>query len=498
MNHIHLGLLGTVLAVVGGLSVVASCSNVADDCREIGRCRPPDMGGATSTGVGGTPASSSSMAGATEVCCAFVGSAGTAGMAGAAGAASGISAMGGAHIAPCVTGTASDEQCAPCQSDAHCPATAPACDPLIQACVTCTADTHCSGTYPGCNTTTKTCVACTKDAHCSGATPVCDTSKNTCVTCAANADCTTDPSNVCDTNTSACVECLVSGDCRDPSKKVCLTTAKTCVQCLAATDCAGVAGKPACDTTPGSPTVNTCVACLENMDCQNTPAAPFCNKEKKQCVACLANTDCTNAAISRCDPTTNTCAPCATDNDCTQISGKSLCHSSATGQPNQCVECTVSNEKACNGDKNSCNPKTSTCTTTPKGSVGKCGACLADSECIGANVAAPTTRCVPMKVQGVDRPGGYCLQRAAGGCASPFKVYVSAPSLSDAGSEQYCGINQDATTCEAVSDLIASKACELDSNCGNNQGGVCRNFALPAAPPDLRCTIPCDSTAQCL
>jgi len=160
------------------------------------------------------------------------------------------------------------------------------------------------------------------------------------------------------------------------------------------------------------------------------------------------------------------------------------------------VECTVSNEKACNGDKNSCNPKTNTCTAAEKGKTDICGACLADSECIGGNVAAPTARCVPMKFQGFDRPGGYCLQIATvTNCAQPFKVTMAAKSLTGVDGI-YCGINQEATTCEAVSDLIASKACELDSNCGNNQGGLCKNFSLTPTP-DLRCTIPCSETSEC-
>jgi hypothetical protein len=96
--------------------------------------------------------------------------------------------------------------------------------------------------------------------------------------------------------------------------------------------------------------------------------------------------------------------------------------------------------------------------------------------------------------------GAYCLQVATVvNCTSPFKVNVVAKSLS--GTEgTYCGINQTATTCEAVNDLIASKSCTLKDStteCGGGKGGLCKDFSLTATP-DLRCTIPCGSSAECL
>jgi hypothetical protein len=108
--------------------------------------------------------------------------------------------------------------------------------------------------------------------------------------------------------------------------------------------------------------------------------------------------------------------------------------------------------------------------------------------------------------------GGYCLQRrAALACAQPYAVLYNAASLSGAAPEAYCGINQEATTCEAVLDLIASKACTQNTDCGSSApnpaasgiaaggapstGGLCKTAA---ATGDLRCTIPCDSSIQCL
>jgi hypothetical protein len=93
--------------------------------------------------------------------------------------------------------------------------------------------------------------------------------------------------------------------------------------------------------------------------------------------------------------------------------------------------------------------------------------------------------------------GGYCLQRASVGCTSPYRVNINTVSLSGAGVDDYCGINQAATTCEALLDLFNGKACTTDPECGAASGGLCKNLAAPTAPPDLRCTIPCGTDAQC-
>ena len=163
----------------------------------------------------------------------------------------------------------------------------------------------------------------------------------------------------------------------------------------------------------------------------------------------------------------------------------------------QCVQCTVEDETPCNGK--SCNPATNTCTTTVKGSRKTCNSCLADSECgTNAGVVDPNSRCVPMTFNGTAHgTGGYCLQIATlVNCTQPYKVTFRATSLTGV-SGTYCGLNQTATTCEALLDLFNSKTCTLSSNCGGGQGGLCEDFSTTSTP-DLRCTIPCGSTAECL
>ena len=275
-----------------------------------------------------------------------------------------------------------------------------------------------------------------------------------------------------------------NGEC-SRNTPVCDESTNQCVGCLANKDCK-TSAKPVCD-----PDQNACVACLKSTDCKDT-AKPVCDTSTNACVACLANTDCPSATASRCDTTTNACAACQNDSDCTQISGKNACSNGT------CVQCTVSNESACSG--NSCNPKTSECTATLRGSRKTCQSCMADSEC-GTNEGSVDTniRCIPMTFNGAAHgTGGYCLQKASIGCTNPYKVNINAPSFSGVAVDDYCGINQNVTTCEALLDLFNSKACLLESDCGSGQGGLCKNFAAASAPPDLRCTIPCSSDANCL
>jgi hypothetical protein len=158
-----------------------------------------------------------------------------------------------------------------------------------------------------------------------------------------------------------------------------------------------------------------------------------------------------------------------------------------------CVQCTTAKETACGAY--SCNPVTSACTTTPKGSIYNCRSCVADSECTGGEIATPTARCVPMTFNGTTR-GNYCLQLVSAGCSSPYSVSTTAESVSGAASAAYCGINQATTTCEAVVDMIASKTCNSDGDCGSGQGGLCKPISVVA--PANRCTIPCTANAECL
>jgi len=176
-----------------------------------------------------------------------------------------------------------------------------------------------------------------------------------------------------------------------------------------------------------------CVECIKNLDCAGT-GKPICDTTADECIQCLSNSDCTNAAASVC------------------IAG--------------------------------------TCT----GSVGTCHACVADSEC--ASGSRLTARCVSMNYKGSPH-GSYCLQRAdTVTCEPPYTVTFSSPSLSATTTAPNCGINQDATTCEAVLNLLTPTTCTRSNTCGAGLGdGQCQN--LGGNPQTMRCTIPCTAATQC-
>jgi hypothetical protein len=264
----------------------------------------------------------------------------------------------------------------------------------------------------------------------------------------------------------------------------------------------GSGGTEPCDGACGGATpvcniaTDECVECTEEDAAACTGDTLLCDQDTNTCVECLQQTDCMDAAASRCSA--GSCVPCSTNEHCSDISGKGVCHSGT------CVQCTVADESACGA--NSCNPMTKQCTGTPRGSVGICRPCLADSECVGGNQPDPEQRCVQMEFQGVLRTGGFCLRRVAKGCDRPYQIPWNAQSLSGAPSEVYCGINQASVRCEAVLDLIGSRSCSggADTQCGcardddgncieSGQGGLCRTVGVNAN----QCTYRCGAVGHC-
>jgi hypothetical protein len=276
------------------------------------------------------------------------------------------------------------------------------------------------------------------------------------------------------------------------TKPVCNAPTKTCVECSGDSNCS--ASKPACNTTN-----NTCVQCVKDANCPGS--TPFCDTTQNICIQCRTSADCTSASASLCS--SGSCGPCAHDADCSNITDKSVCKTTSTGDAGvdtgTCVQCSVANETHCNG--NSCDPATNACTTTSIASLDPCNTCKADSECKGGNLATPTTRCVPMTFGSAGLAhGNYCLQRFAAvsstGCKQPYILMPGTlGSTSGASAESYCGINESITTCEALLDLASGTiTCSVDSDCGKGKGGLCKTVGGTPS----RCTIPCGSGAECL
>jgi hypothetical protein len=248
--------------------------------------------------------------------------------------------------------------------------------------------------------------------------------------------------------------------------------------------------KPVCDESS-----DTCVECLIEQDCTGATNTK-CDTTTNTCVECLMPAHCSTASAARCEG--GACVECEDNDDCAHIAGKGVCDGGT------CVQCTVEDETPCAGK--SCNPATKTCTITAVGSKELCESCVADSECVGWNQADPDARCLAMQFEGTARPGGFCLKRVAKTCTRPFQTPLIGISLSGATSEQYCGIDQDSTRCEAVLDLLASAVCAdgMDSSCGCprdqdgnctslGDGGLCRTVGVNAN----RCTYTCGVTDDC-
>jgi len=245
-----------------------------------------------------------------------------------------------------------------------------------------------------------------------------------------------------------------------------------CVECRDALDCTAEA--PVC-------LAGSCTGCSGVDDCSAYPNQPMCG-EDGSCEGCAFDVDCTDPTMARCDTATSRCVPCNGSPQC-EGTGAPVCDDGV------CVECSVEDASACGA--NSCNAATNRCTMTERGSVRRCGACLADSEC-----ALEDDRCVPMRFMGIDRETGYCLKRGSTGCVEPYSAPTTPrESLSGAAPEAYCGIREDLTTCEAVLDLLDGASCSDRSECGFEglEDGRCETVNLLPG----RCTYDCGDTSEC-
>lgn len=197
--------------------------------------------------------------------------------------------------------------------------------------------------------------------------------------------------------------------------------------------------------------------CNVTATCANTDGGYDCKCASVSCEACKADADCQRFGMM-CDEAAGTCVACTIDSEAVQCGGKS------------------------------CNPVTHDCTQTDRASIDVCGRCVADSECKSDH------RCIPMNFRGASR-GGYCMKPLSSGCSQPFGVPIKRASLSGAASENYCGINEGSTSCEAVLALLLDRVCAdgQASQCGA-EGAVCGNVN-GLTPP--RCSYACEGLIVC-
>jgi hypothetical protein len=207
-------------------------------------------------------------------------------------------------------------------------------------------------------------------------------------------------------------------------------------------------------------------------------------------VDCNESSDCDDADAAHCNAETNECEGCRSDTDCNGIDGLPRC----AADTDTCVQCTPETEEPdCLGK--SCNPETFTCTDTAVGSVATCEECVSDSECGEAG-----NRCVAMEYQDEAYPDsqtGFCLKSIdlGGSCTNPYRIVITRTSLSGAEADDYCGINEDLATCQAVRALLADDPCNPvneDLDCPQ-PSGLCRE--LPGMLN--RCTYLCSDVVEC-
>jgi hypothetical protein len=214
---------------------------------------------------------------------------------------------------------------------------------------------------------------------------------------------------------------------------------------------------------------------------------PLCDEQNNVCVACLSDEDCDTVGASQCDA--GACVPCSDSTQCSHLTGTQVC------DVGTCVECALGDEVAC-GAGTSCDLLAKTCTGPSPGSVQNCNVCTNDLQCAAGH------RCIEMDFDGSSH-GYYCLKDSAGGCAQPFVTPINNTSISGAGAVNYCGIEEDSATCEAVLALINNWRCSgADGMCSpdgiqpevTTPGALCRQVGL--APN--RCTYECAGAVECL
>ncbi len=198
----------------------------------------------------------------------------------------------------------------------------------------------------------------------------------------------------------------------------------------------------------------------------------------EQCVDCISNDDCTDPTASLCEQ--NECIGCGVSADCAHLMDTTICDV----QNGTCEECLDDSEETrmpCEG--NSCDPSTNTCTDTAVGALDTCEPCVADSECMMNHL------CVPMDFEGAAH-GSYCL-KVLMDCERPYSTPIQDRQSVGGVVSDFCGIDEAATTCEAV--RAFGGECMEVTDCAA-QGARCETVGGIANT----CTYPCSDSLQCV
>lgn len=255
----------------------------------------------------------------------------------------------------------------------------------------------------------------------------------------------------------------------------------------------GAGGAGDCESCPEEAPAckdgSTCVECTESETDACTMEEPHCDPESSECVACLENEHCLDENLPLC--VEGECAPCTDSPSCGDLGNHCL-------PGGACVECTpeTDNRETTDDDCGAgvCNPETNECEAglTQK-DKDVCDPCIADNECmVGQN-------CIPLEYTGgaeTVQLGGFCMKIHMDDCLRPYTANeIVRSSLSGALATGYCGLGEQFTSCEAITDLKDFVECGADEECGSEAGeGRCETVNGNSG----QCTYSCTSNAQCV
>lgn len=317
-------------------------------------------------------------------------------------------------------------------------------------CVDCVDDPICETQGKVCNRDQRRCVQCRDNTNCAGDTPACSPTQD-CVQCVTDPDC---PKETPACEDMTCYECKIDQHCNSEGKHACIEAEHKCVECKTEAHCRSVDGRPHC--------------------------AP----EENACVECLDDSDCSERSASHCDTGSHTCVPCSTHAECAQFAGSAP----------RCVdkECVACDEEGgiCNGK--ACILSQGVCSTKPRKSIGECGECVTTDECAAGYV------CVNVKYANGYDTGNFCLPNLPDfkACPRPFGRKVSGATTLDGRRVQTLCALPEATTCQALRDTKAKKACN-DNNaaCGLGRATLGTNDGV-CSPNTGVCTYSCGTSNE--
>ena len=269
--------------------------------------------------------------------------------------------------------------------------------------------------------------------------------------------------------------------------------AGSCSVCTQQAECARFATTPVCAPN------GACVACDSDHKSLCAAAEPACDPASYRCVQCVSDPDCPSDKSARCQAD-HTCGVCTADAQCARFN--KVCDT----RVGACVACRPETEEAdCRSDAacdaktadcpgTACDPKTFTCSTKLRHTLGSCEACVSDSECVTSSRCVALTFGQAGDAGAAKNLGGFCLKRASLGCSVPYANPLTLASLSGAAPEMYCGINQAIATCAAVKALDNGKLCASGSadSC-NATGARCETVNNIANV----CTYSCSAGLEC-